>query len=255
MAESFDVFRYTSYILSRGQWIAISCVVAVALALAVSLAMERQYTAVTQIVIEPPAGSDLRAAMTVSPIYLESLKTYEHFAAGDQLFQKAIGQFQLRAQFGTRPIETIKKHVLRVGIVRNTRILEIAVTLPAAAKALAMARYLAQATVDINRTMVVEGDQDLVEGIARQERDARASLTAVDAAWAHLLAEEPVDALQGAMSQAGNLRSTVHQQMHPTDHETADSAEPQKPLPDPRQTDPPTEAPDAPARLEEMRKQ
>ena len=64
MAESFDVFRYTSYILSRGQWIAISCVVAVALALAVSLAIERQYTAITQIVIEPPAGSDLRAAMT-----------------------------------------------------------------------------------------------------------------------------------------------------------------------------------------------
>jgi uncharacterized protein involved in exopolysaccharide biosynthesis len=255
MSESFDVLRYTSYIRSHWQWIAISCVVAVALALAVSLAMERQYTAVTQIVIEPPAGSDLRAAMTVSPIYLESLKTYEHFAAGDRLFQRAIGQFQLRALFGTRPIETIKKRVLRVGIVRNTRILEIAVTLPDAAKALAMARYLAQATVDINRTMVVEGDQDLVEGIARQERDARASLTAVDAAWAHLLAEEPVDALQGAMSQAGNLRSTVQQQMQSTELEIADSAERQKHLTDAQQTDARQEAADASARLEEMRKQ
>src|ERR1035441_6374871 len=137
-----------------------------------------------------PAGSDLRAAMTVSPIYLESLKTYEHFAAGDQLFEKAIAQFQLRARFGTRPIEAIKRRVLRVGIVRNTRILEIAITLPDAAKALAMARYVAQATVDINRTMVVEGDQDLVEGIARQERDTRASLTAVDARSEERLGEE-----------------------------------------------------------------
>src|ERR1017187_6965898 len=255
MAESFDVFRYTSYILSRGQWIATSCVVAVALALAVSLAIERQYTAITQIIIEPPAGSDLRAAMTVSPIYLESLKTYEHFAAGDRLFQQATGEFQLRAQFGARPIETIKNRILRVGIVRNTRILEIAVTLPDAAKALAMARYLAQATVDLNRTMVVEGDQDLVEGIARQERDARASLTAVDAAWAHLLAEEPVDALQGAMSQAGNLRSTVQQQMQSTELEIADSAERQKHLTDAQQTDARQEAADASARLEEMRKQ
>jgi len=116
----------------------------VVLAVAGSLAMERQYTAVTQIVIEPPAGSDLRAAMTVSPIYLESLKTYEYFAAGDQLFQKAASQFNLRAHFGARPIESIKHRVLRVGIVRNTRILEIAVTLPDAAKALALARYLAR---------------------------------------------------------------------------------------------------------------
>ena len=255
MSESFDVFRYTSYLGSRWRWIATSCVVAVALALAVSLAMERQYTAITQVVIEPPAGSDLRAAMTVSPIYLESLKTYEHFAAGDQLFQKAASEFQLRAHFGARPIETIKNRVLRVGIVRNTRILEIAVTLPDAAKALAMARYLAQATVDINRTMVVEGDQDLVEGIARQERDARVNLTTVDTAWARLLAEEPVATLQAATNKSGELRSTVQQQMQATELEIADSGERQKHLTAAQQVDARQEAGDASARLEEMRKQ
>ena len=56
----------------------------------------RQYTATARIVIEPPAGTDLRSAMAVSPIYLESLKTYEQFASGDSLFQKAIEQFDLR---------------------------------------------------------------------------------------------------------------------------------------------------------------
>ena len=255
MAESLDIFRYTSYLRSRWQWVAISCAVAVALALAVSLALQRQYTAITQIIIEPPAGSDLRAAMTVTPIYLESLKTYEHFAAGDQLFQKATSEFQLRAQFGSRPIEAIKNRVLRVGILRNTRILEVAVTLPDAAKALAMARYLAQATVDLNRAMVVEGDRDLVEGIDHQARDARANLTTVDAAWARLLAEEPVEALQAAMSHAADLRSTVQQQMQSTELEIADSGERQKYLTAAQQADARQEAADASARLEEMRKQ
>ena len=64
------------------------------------------------------------------PGYLESLKTYEEFAANDSLFQKAIDQFQLRAALGARPIESLKKRVLQVALVRNTRILEIAATLP-----------------------------------------------------------------------------------------------------------------------------
>jgi capsular polysaccharide biosynthesis protein len=255
MAESFDIFGYTRYLRARWQWIAVSCAVAVVVALAVSLALRRQYTAVSQIVIEAPAGSDLRAAMTVSPIYLESLKTYEHFAAGDQLFQKAVNELQLRAQFGALPIETIKNRVLRVGIVRNTRILAIAVTLPDPAKALAMARYLAQATVDLNRTMGVEDDRDLVEGIALQERDARASLTAADEAWSRLLAEEPVEALQAAMGTAGELRSTIQQQMQAAEIEIADSGERQKHLTAAQQADARQEAADASARLEQMRKQ
>ena len=51
--------------------------------------MTPQYTATARIVIDPPAGTDLRAAMAVSPIYLESLRTYEQFASSDSLFQKA----------------------------------------------------------------------------------------------------------------------------------------------------------------------
>ena len=57
MAESLDIFRYISYLRLRWLWIAGSCLVAMALALAVSLAMPRQYTASARIVIEPPAGT------------------------------------------------------------------------------------------------------------------------------------------------------------------------------------------------------
>ena len=115
MAESLDIFRYVSYLRLRWAWIAGSGAVAVALALAVSLALPRQYTATARIVIEPPAGTDPRSAMAVSPVYLESLKTYEEFAANDSLFQKAIDQFRLRALLGARPIESLKKRVLASG--------------------------------------------------------------------------------------------------------------------------------------------
>ena len=104
MAETTDVFRYISYLRLRCIWIAISCLVATAIALAVSLALPREYTATARIVIDPPAASDMRAAMAISPIYLESLKTYEQFAASDSLFHKAIDQFALRKMLGDRPI-------------------------------------------------------------------------------------------------------------------------------------------------------
>ena len=72
MPDSFDAYRYIGYMRSRWRWIAASCGVAVALALAFTIFQTRLYTATARIVIEPPAGSDLRSAMAVSPIYLES---------------------------------------------------------------------------------------------------------------------------------------------------------------------------------------
>src|SRR5207342_178962 len=150
------------------------------LAGAASMAMTPQYTATARVVIDPPAGADLRAAMAVSPIYLESLKTYEQFADSDSLFQKAALQFGLQA----RPIEALKRRVLQVQLVRNTRILQISVTLPDAKKAQALAQYLAEATVETNRAAVSESDKDLLRGIEQQARDLRARLQEVDAGWA-----------------------------------------------------------------------
>ena len=123
-----------------------------------------------------PAGSDPRSTMAVSPIYFESLKTYEQFAGGDSLFQKAVDQFQLRSSMAGRPIEAVKKRVLRVGVVRNTRILEISATLPDARQAQALAKYMAESTVELSRALVNEGDQDLLRSIGEQDREIRAKL-------------------------------------------------------------------------------
>jgi uncharacterized protein involved in exopolysaccharide biosynthesis len=255
MDDSFDAFRYIGYMRSRWLWIAGSCGVAAALALAISLIQPRQYTATARIVIEPPAGTDLRAAMAVSPIYLESLKTYEPFATGDSLFQKAIGQFDLRPILGSGPIESLKKRVLKVDTVRNTRILEIAATLPDARKAQALAQFLAESTVALNRSMVTESDRDLLQGMDRQEREIRARLEEIESAWARLLLNEPVDDLKSTMEQTSELRSSVQEQAQGVELEIADAGERLKQASAAEQVDIRKQDGIARARLEQMRRQ
>ncbi len=224
MSESFDAFRYVRYMRSRGLWIAGSCGVAVVLALATSIMLPREYTAVARMVIEPPAGADPRNAMAVSPIYLESLRTYEHFATGDSLFQKAVERFGLQSE-GGRPIESLKKRILRVEIIRNTRIMEISATLPDARKAQALAQYLAEATAEVNRTLIAEGNQELLQSIERQSAETRAHLDELDAAWSHMLTAEPVQELASAQENAAMLRSDLEEQIVNADVQASEAAE------------------------------
>jgi len=225
MADTTDAFRYVGYIKLRWRPVAASCAIAVTLALVASLLMTRQYTATARIVIDPPAGADIRAAMAVSPIYLESLRTYERFATAGGLFQKAMERFGLRQLLGNRPIESLQKSVLRVEIVRNTRILEIAATLPDPQRAQALARFVAEETVEMNRAVVTEGARDLVEAVAQEERRARERLQETDAAWSRMLTDEPVDALQSDLAVSSDLRSSLQQQIANTELEIAESAD------------------------------
>ncbi len=212
MPESFDAFRYVRYMRQRAGWIALSCAVAMALALVVSLLLPRQYTATARIVIEPPAGTDLRSAVAVSPIYLESLRTYEHFADSDSLFRKALEKFGLRGD-GSRPFESLKKRILKVEIVRNTRILEISATLPDARKAQALALFLAESTADLNRSLTAEGDEELTRNLEHQVADLRVRLEQLDTAWSRLMAAEPIEELESAQESAAMLRANLEEQI------------------------------------------
>jgi polysaccharide biosynthesis transport protein len=221
MAETLDAFRYISYVRSRWRVVAGSAVIAVAIALIVSFAMTRQYTATARIVIEPPAGTDVRAAVAVSPIYLESLRTYEQFASGDSLFQTAVAKFGLHSG----PIESQKKRVLKVSLLRNTRILEISATLPDPRRAQALAEFLGRSTVEMNRSLTADGDRDLIGGIAQQQEELRRRLQDLDASWAALLSTEPVQALEAEAENAATLRAALEQQVSNTELELADAAE------------------------------
>ena len=207
MGEPIDAIRYISYIASRWRWMLASCGIALAAAFAFGAILPPQYTATARIVIEPPAGGDTRVATTaVSPIDLESLKTYEAFAASDSLFEKAIDRFGLRNGAGAHPIESLKKRILKAGLVRNTRILEISATLPDPRKAQAVAQFVAESTAALNRSLASEGDQDLIQGIETEQTQARERLEGVDARWAQLQTSEPVGQLQSEMESSSELR-------------------------------------------------
>jgi uncharacterized protein involved in exopolysaccharide biosynthesis len=222
--QSPDAFRYFGYVRMRWRFVAASCLTAVVLATAVSLLLPRQYTATARILIESPAGADPRAAVAVSPIYLESLKTYEHFAGSDSLFQKAASRLQLRALLGNKPIESLKKSVLKVGLVHNTRILEVEATLPDASRAQALAQLLAEETVSMNRSLSSAGGQDLIQSIVQQQSDARARVDRTEAEWSRLRSDEPVDDLQAAVEQAGELRSNLERQKAAANLDLAEAA-------------------------------
>ena len=249
MSESFDAYRYIGYLRSRWRLIAGSAALAVALAGVASLLMTPQYTATARIVIDPPAGADLRSAMAVSPIYLESLRTYEHFAESDSLFQKAVQKFGLHGG----SIESLKRRVLQVQLVRNTRLLEISATLPDAAKAHALADFLAESTVEMNRTSVSESDQDLMRGIEQQARELRTRLEETNANWAKTVSAEPLQGLVAASEQASDLRGKIEEQARSVELELADLVERAKTAPDAAELR--KQESNERARLAEMRKQ
>lgn len=206
MPESFDAYEFLGFLNGRRRWIAAACAVAVALALTFTLLAPNQYTAVTRIVIDPPAGNDPRMATAISPVYIESLRTYELFALSDSLFARALDRFELRRQDPQRSIESWKKKILKVEIPRNTKILEVRATLPDAKRAHALALYVAEETVKLNRTANLEGDQELAGAAEQQLAQARAARDQARADWMRLAQNEPVEAVEADLQ---SLRSRL----------------------------------------------
>jgi len=225
METPFSLIRYIGYIQAHWRTIAISCATATALAIGVSAMLPREYTAASRIVIEPPAGTDPRGTVAVSPIYLESLKTYEQFASSDSLFRTAVDRFGVRSLVGKRTVESLKKAVLKVSLLRNTRILEVSATLPEPRTAQALAQFIAESTVEMTRTLVSDGDRDLLRDMERQEQEARSRLQQAEAAWAELSSREPVSALQAEAENSSFLRTSLDEHLAEIDLEITDAAE------------------------------
>ena len=213
MPDPFDASRYLTHLRARWRLPAIIAGGALATSLTVSLLMAKKYTAKVMLVIEPPAGNDNRVSTAVSPIYLESLKTYEHFASSDQLFAQTVDRFQLRAAGALgarRSIEGLKRDVLKVSIPRNTKILEIATTLPDPQKAHALALYIAEETIKLNRKANRAGDDELITETRKRVEEAGRRLAAVEAARNRAAQRSPTpEALRAELEQLRAIREEV----------------------------------------------
>lgn len=200
MPAELNPVEYAAFL--RGKWrvVVIACAVAAVLAAAVSLLLPVRYTATARIFIEPPAGSDVRASVAVSPIYLESLKTFEYFAASDSLFREALEHFGLRKSDPERTIESWKKSVLEVSIPRNTRILEISVTLPDPKTAQRMAEYIGERTVESSREVTRMGDTEIVGETEELRERALADREKAETGWSRFLRAGGTSALESEIA-------------------------------------------------------
>lgn len=208
MPDPFDGYQFLAHLCARWRLPATAVGVAVVVSLAISLLLPERYTARALLVIEPPAGSDPRASTAISPIYLESLKTYEHYAASDSLFAQAVERFGLRRERQT--IESLKRDVLEVEIPRNTKVLEIAVTLRDPQKAHAVASYIAEEAVKLNRKINRAGDEELLAGSQKSVDEAARRLAEAEAARDRFQKRQPTqEALKTDLEQLRSMRDEV----------------------------------------------
>lgn len=213
MYESFDAFEYVEYLRRRWPVVAVACVVAIVLSLTVSLLLPKRYTATASIVIEPPGGADARSATVVSPVYLESLKTYEHFASSDSLFAGAAGHFHLINPGGSQAVESLKRGILKVSKIRDTKILEISATMTDPKLAQSFAQYVAEETVNMNRGANLVADREFLDDAEKRAAEAQQRLDQAQKAQANVTATSLIGALQAEIDASVELQSRVRQDL------------------------------------------
>jgi uncharacterized protein involved in exopolysaccharide biosynthesis len=225
MQDTFDVFEYIDFLRKRWKFSGLACGFAIVAALATGLLLPKRYTATATILIDPPAGGDPRIATAVSTVYLESLKTYELLATNDQLFVRAAGQFHLRDQDGS-PIESLKRRVLKVDKLRDTRALQISVTLPDPSKAQAVARFIAEGAVELSRSGGKEADESMIEDAAKAADTLKAHVNEAETAWQKAAGAHSAQALRSEVFDDSYLKSRVEDQLLDEQADLAGSSTP-----------------------------
>jgi len=195
MQGSFELEEYAAYLGARWRALAVACGVAALFAVGITLLLPLRYTAESRVLIEAPLGTDPRAPQAVSPQYIELLKTYEQFATSDSLFQEAVDKFGLREAAPNRTVEDWKQQILEAAMVGNTRVLQISVTLTDAAKAQAMAQYLAERTIELSLHVSLDADQQLIREAESRKAQALQEYEAAEEALSQLRSQQPAEVL------------------------------------------------------------
>lgn len=179
MNGGFDHVFFFRRVRAAWRFIGAAVVAAMAIAAGVSLVLPKQYTATASLLIDPPAGNDPRAATAVSPVYMESLKTYEKVASSDTLFLHALERCAPGELKSGRPIEALKKRILRVAKPQNTKVLEIRATLGDPRAAQAMAAFVAEETVRLSERIDTSSEAEITESPRKLVAGARGRLDGV----------------------------------------------------------------------------
>ena len=213
MAETFDAYSFLMHVARRWRVWMIACVAAGGLALIISLLLPARYTATALILIGPPGSSDPRAAMAVSPVYLESLRTYEHFALSDSIFERAVKELQIRDPSDPEPLSTLKKRVLDIDIPLTTKILAISATLPDPEKAHELAAFVAEETVRLNQTVNDESGRAQTEAIERMRAEAERRVQQAETESLKLAEQAPTEGLDEELEALVGVKSLMQRQL------------------------------------------
>jgi capsular polysaccharide biosynthesis protein len=222
--QQFDLFEYLGYLRRRWLFWTIACAVAFAVTAGISLTLPKQYTATASILIDVSGAADPRASTAVSPIYIESLRTYEHFAESDSLFLEALDRFHLRDESPKASVDSLKRRVLRVTKPRDTKILQVSATLRDPVKAQALAQYVAERTVELNGKLVRQSDQNMIDEAQRQLDAARNKTQETEKALELETARGPYEALQAEVDNLVELQARLRRDLLQARVDTADYA-------------------------------
>lgn len=222
MNNGFDALDFALYLRTRWRVVAICCASALVFAGMAGLALPKRYTATATLIIEPPAGMDPRAALAVSPVYLESLKTYETYATSDTLFSRALDELGLRRKYPNTSIESLKRQILNVTKPVNTRVIQISSTLGDRVEARRLAQFVAEQTVALNLSLDRHsGDDAEREGEHAVELAEVRLRNAVKASVAQGGAQS-VDALSTDLTNTSDLKYGVDNDLARSRSELAD---------------------------------
>jgi len=213
MADYFDPIDYLAFLRRNAKFAAIAIGTAVLLTGAISFLLPKQYTATATLVIEPPAGTDARGATAVSAIYLESLKAYEQFAASDSLFERARQKFHLEEGSGSAATETLRKRVLRVVKLPDTKVLQIKATLPDAKQSQALVQFLAEETVALNRSVESQSEHEALTEVRKQVQEAGAKLAQTRGEYNTAVAEGTESVLGDEVRNLSDFKGRLNEQL------------------------------------------
>jgi uncharacterized protein involved in exopolysaccharide biosynthesis len=212
MNRPFDAVDFALYLRSRWRVAVIACATALAIAGMAAALLPRRYTATATLIIQPPASADPRAALAVSPVYLESLKTYLNFATSDTLFLRALNELDLRRHYPGTSVESLERRVLSVTKPAATRLIQIQATLDEPREAERLARFIAEQTVAMNRGLDEHSGDAAVKQAEENVAHAEARLQmAVKAAASDGAAS--VDALTADLKNMSELQYDAERQL------------------------------------------